>query len=153
MDSRCLRDLGRRGNRCICSAQTVDLGQSMDCLAQSVDRPLSTVCARQSMDCTSSRREAQAALTHLREVRPGAAEILSRLCLFVNSENSQLAKWCGLYTLSLSPYRLWRSADRRLATKEGCFSDLNWKTSYCSELSDWPFELSRVLTITVEWVA
>ena len=44
-----------------CSAQTVDLGQSMDCLAQSVDRPLSTVCARQSMDCTSSRREAQAA--------------------------------------------------------------------------------------------
>ena len=45
----------------ICSAQTVDLGQSMDCLAQSVDRPLSTVCARQSMDCTSSRREAQAA--------------------------------------------------------------------------------------------
>ena len=102
MDSRCLRDLGRRGNRCICSAQTVDLGQSMDCLAQSVDRPLSIVCARQSMDCTSSRREAQAALTHLREVRPGAAEILSRLCLFVNSENSQLAKWCGLYSLSLS---------------------------------------------------
>ena len=90
---------------------------------------------------------------HLREVRPGAAEILSRLCLFVNSENSQLAKWCGLYSLSLSPYRLWRSADRRLATNEGCFSDLNWKTSYCSELSDWPFELSRVLTITVEWVA
>ena len=39
---------------------------------------------------------------HLREVRPGAAEILSRLCLFVNSENSQLAKWCGLYSLSLS---------------------------------------------------
>ena len=37
---------------------------------------------------------------HLREVRPGAAEILSRLCLFVNSENSQLAKWCGLYSLS-----------------------------------------------------
>ena len=33
------------------------------------------------------------------------------------------------------------------------FSDLNWKTSYCSELSDWPFELSRVLTITVGWVA
>ena len=109
--------------QCICSAQTVDLGQSMDCLAQSVDRPLS------------------------------AAEILSRLCLFVNSENSQLAKWCGLYSLSLSPYRLWRSADRRLATNEGCFSDLNWKTNYCSELSDWPFELSRVLTITVEWVA
>ena len=39
---------------------------------------------------------------HLREVRPGAAEILSRLCLFVNSENSQLDKWCGLYSLSLS---------------------------------------------------
>ena len=39
---------------------------------------------------------------HLREVRPGAAEILSRLCLFVNSENSQLAKWCGLYSLSLA---------------------------------------------------
>ena len=46
-------------------------------------------------------------------------------------------------------------ADRRLATNEGCFlwHDLNWKTSYCSELSDWPFELSRVLTITVGWVA
>ena len=82
---------------CICSAQTVDLGQSMDCLAQSVDRPLSTVCARQSMDCTSSRREAQAAPS--RGPGPGAAEILSRLCLFVNS---QLAKWCGLYSISLS---------------------------------------------------
>ena len=62
------------------------------------------------------------------------------------------------YTLSLSrpigyggPLTL---ADRRLATNEGyVFSDLNWKTSYCSELSDWPFELSRVLTITVGWVA
>ena len=128
----------------------MDLGQSMDCLAQSVDRPLSTVCARQSMDCTSSRREAQAAPS-----RGPSGCSRNSVSLFVNSENSQLAKWCGLYSLSLSlsPYRLWRSADRRLATNEGCFSDLNWKTSYCSELSDWPFELSRVLTITVDWVA
>ena len=48
------------------------------------------------------RRRAVKRKPHLREVRPGAAEILSRLCLFVNSENSQLAKWCGLYSLSLS---------------------------------------------------
>ena len=64
----------------------------------------------QSMDCTSSRRGKSEAQAHRREP-PGAAEILSRLCLFVNSENSQLAKWCGLY--SLSPYRLWRSAYTR----------------------------------------
>ena len=125
----------------------------MDCLAQSVDRPLSTVCARQSMDCTSSRREKSEA--QARGLGRGAAEILSRLCLFVNSENSQLAKWCGLYSLSLSAMevRLHSLTVGWQLTKD-VFSDLiNWKTSYCSELSDWPFELSRVLTITLGWVA
>ena len=63
---------------CICSTQTVDLGQSMDCLVQSVDRPLSTVCARQSMDCTSSRRGKSEAQAHRREVRD---EVQQKFCL------------------------------------------------------------------------
>ena len=63
---------------CICSAQTLDLGQSMDCLAQSVDRPLSTVCARQSMDCTSSRRGKSEAQAHRCEIRD---EVQQKFCL------------------------------------------------------------------------
>ena len=116
-------------------------------------RGLATIHSlRKTMDCTSSRwgTKAQA---HRREVRVQQKFCLHFVCLWTLRTLSWLN---GVdYTLSRpigygGPLTL---ADCRLATNKGCFSDLNWKTSYCSELSDWPFELSRVLTITVGWVA
>ena len=76
----------------------------------------------------------------------------SFVCLHELWPNSCYRVWPILHLAPIGYVRLYTSRSDR-PTNEGCFSDLNWKTSYCSELSDWPFELSRVLTITVEWVA